>query len=68
MFAYCGNNPVNLIDPLGYWHWPTWDEVEEWLKEAVDVPVQVALGIIGGVCGLWGIGRAVSAIWEEMYD
>ena len=22
MFAYCGNNPVNMIDPSG--HWPQW--------------------------------------------
>ncbi len=21
MFAYCGNNPVNSVDPYGYYYW-----------------------------------------------
>ena len=43
MFAYCNNSPINLYDPLGHWAWPTWEEVEEWLEEAVDTYVQTTV-------------------------
>jgi hypothetical protein len=39
MFAYCGNNPVNRVDSTGMF----WQEVEEVLKEVVDVVVQTAI-------------------------
>ena len=56
MFAYCFNNPVNLVDPTG--HWP------KWLSGALNIvggALQITTGaILGTTVGWTGIG-AVAA-------
>ena len=46
MFAYCGNNPVNMMDPTGecFHHWKIWKKCENCLEEEAqtikyDVPM-----------------------------
>ena len=37
MFAYCGNNPVNRIDPTGEWWWDTLFDAISLVFSIVDV-------------------------------
>ena len=43
MYVYCLNNPVYFVDPSGHLAWPTWEDVEDWLKDAFDAGVQGTL-------------------------
>ena len=42
MFAYCGNNPIIRRDPMGHWAIPTWEDILDWAKEALDTVVHTA--------------------------
>ena len=48
MFAYCGNNPVNRVDPSGLfwkelkqWFNDTWERIVEWAKEVPEPKVTI---------------------------
>ena len=57
LFAYCHNNPANMVDPEG--NWP------KWLTGALNVvsgTLQMAAGVALGVAVGWtGVGAAVGA-------
>ena len=66
MFAYCGNNPINMSDYSG--HWPQWledklEEFKEWLeekKEEASSNKDITLVIGGTANGAFGIAGSVS--------
>jgi len=45
MYAYCGNNPVNHVDPTGMF----WKEAFDWLSEKVDKFVSSASNVVGSL-------------------
>ena len=44
MFAYCFNNPINMIDEIG--DWPSWKKIKKALKIVVDDVVKIGKSII----------------------
>ena len=60
LFAYCGNNPVNRVDPTGeaWWHWVAAAAVVAVCAVAV---VATAGGVAAGVAAVAAVGNGVAA-------
>ncbi|MBQ8387629.1 MAG: hypothetical protein IJX46_01725 [Clostridia bacterium] len=62
LYAYCFNNPVNMVDPFG--DWPNWDKLFKGvLLATVGVMAVAAVALSGGACApLVAVGYAVMAV------